>query len=86
MRLKREFITHTVGDESLLVPTGAADWAGVVQGNKTLGAMLELLKDDTTEEGLVAALHERYDAPAGAIERDVAKALSELRRIGALDE
>ena len=86
MKLKKEFITHIVGNESILVPTGEADFSGVVRGNKTLGAVLELLKEDTTEAELVAALKARFDAPEGAIERDAAKALAELRRIGALDE
>ena len=44
MKLRKEFITHDTGDESLLVPTGAAGFAGLVKGNKTLGAILELLK------------------------------------------
>ena len=86
MKLKQEFIAHEAGDESLLVPTGAADWAGVVRGNKTLGAILDLLKDETDEVVVVAAMRERFDAPEGAIERDVARALDELRKIGALDE
>ncbi len=86
MKLKKEFITHIVGNESILVPTGEADFSGVVRGNKTLGAVLELLKEETTEEAMIAALKKRFNAPEGAIERDMAKALAELRRIGALDE
>ena len=86
MKLKKEFITHIVGNESILVPTGEAEFSGVVRGNKTLGAVLELLKEDTTEAELVAALKARFDAPEGAVEHDVQKALSELGKIGALDE
>ena len=86
MKLKDEFIAHETGVESLLVPTGAAGWAGVVRGNRTLGAILELLKTDTDEDSVVAAMRERFDAPDGAVERDVARALDELRKIGALDE
>ena len=86
MKLKEEFIAHDAGTESLLVPTGAVSWAGVVRGNKTLGAILELLQEETTEAGVVAAMRERFDAPEGAVERDVARALDELRKIGALDE
>ena len=33
-----------------------------------------------------AAMRERFDAPEGAVERDVDTALSQLRKIGALDE
>lgn len=86
MKLKKEFLVYQSKGESVLVPTGAADFSGVVRGNKTLGAVLELLKAETTEADIVAALHARFDAPEGAIERDVAHALAELRRIGALDE
>ena len=85
MKLKDEFITHDTGEESLLVPTGRAEFSGIVRGNRTLGVLLGLLKTDTTEEELVAAMRERFDAPEGAIEQDVAKTLSELRKIGALD-
>lgn len=86
MKLNKEFLIHNTEEESLLVPTGTAGFSGVVRGNRTLGAMLELLKAETTEEELVEAMKARYDAPEGAIERDVAKTLSELRKIGAIDE
>ena len=85
MKLKKEFITHDTGSESLLVPTGKAGFAGLVKGNRTLGAILELLKTDTTEEEIVAALRARFDAPGELIAADVKKALDELRKIGAID-
>lgn len=86
MKLNKEFLLHNTGSESILVPTGAAGFSGVVRGNRTLGAVLELLKTDTTEAELVAAMKARFDAPEGAVEADVEKALAELRKIGALDE
>ena len=86
MKLKKEFITHETGTESLLVPTGKAGFSGLVKGNKTLGAILNLLRQDTTEADIVAAMKERFDAPEEIIARDVKKALSERRKIGALDE
>ena len=85
MKLKKEFITHDTGTKSLLVPTGNAGFAGLVKGNKTLGAILELLRQDTSEADIVAALKARFDAPEEIIARDVKKALSELRKIGAID-
>lgn len=86
MKLKESFITHITQEESLLVPVGGSAFSGVVRGNKTLGAILELLKNDIDEAGIVAALREKFDAPAGAVEADVARAIQELRRIGALEE
>ena len=85
MKLNKDFLLHDTGTESLLVPVGGAGFSGVVRGNKTLGAVLELLKADTPEAEIVAAMKARFDAPAGAIEADVQKALTELRKIGALD-
>lgn len=86
MKLNRKFITHNMGAESLLVPTGSAAFKGVVRGNATLGAVLELLREETTEETVVAAMLERYDAPAEKIAEDVRKVIEGLREIGALDE
>ena len=86
MKLKKGFITHDTGTESILVPMGGAGWSGVVKGNKTLGAILELLKTDTTEAALIDAMKERFDAPEDVIVRDVKKVIAELRKIGALDE
>ena len=86
MKLKKEFIAQNIGNESLLVPTGEADFAGLVKGNKTMGVILELLQKDTSEAEIVAAMKARFDAPEEIIFRDVRKVLSELRRIGALYE
>jgi len=86
MKLKKEFITHNTESESLLVPAGGAGWSGLVKGNKTLGAILELLKTETTEEAVINAMKARFDAPEDVITADVKKALSELRKIGAIDE
>ena len=86
MKLKQGFITHDTGNESILVPMGGAGWSGVVKGNKTLGAILSLLKEDTTEDAVIIAMKARFDAPEEIIARDVRKALAALHKIGALDE
>ena len=52
MKLNKDFLLHNTGSETILVPTGSAAFSGVVRGNKTLGAVLELLKNDTTEAEL----------------------------------
>ncbi|MBR5430751.1 MAG: PqqD family protein [Firmicutes bacterium] len=86
MKLNKDFLLHHTGSESVLVPTGAAAFSGVVRGNQTLGAVLELLREDVTEAEIVAALKARFEAPAGVIEADVERVVTELRSIGALDE
>ncbi len=86
MKLRSEFITYSANGEALLVSTGAASFSGLVKGNHTLEAILELLKQDTDEATIIAAMLERFDAPEAVITADVKKALAELRNIGALDE
>lgn len=86
MKLKKEFIIYNVNQESMLVPTGKADFAGLVKGNKTLGVILDLMKEETSEEEIVAAMKARFNAPEEIIIRDVKKALTELRNIGAIQE
>ena len=53
MKLRKEFIVHNTGRESMLVPTADAAFYGVVRGNETLGAILTLLDRDLSEEELV---------------------------------
>ena len=85
MKLKSNFISHNSSDESYLVPTSGAEFSGIVKGNKTLGAIIELLKEETTRDQVVASMKERFAAPEGAIERDVDRVIEELTKIGALE-
>lgn len=86
MKLKKEFIPHETGSESLLIPAGGAGFSGLVKGNKTLGVILGLLKEETTEEKIIAEMKQHFDAPEDKITADVKKALKELCKIGAIDE
>lgn len=86
MKLKDSFIFHRHADGVVMMPTSKAKFSGVVQGNQTFAVILELLRSETTEEALVAALQARYDAPEEKLRADAARALSELRAIDALDE
>lgn len=85
MILKSSFLSHNSAGESYLVPTADAAFSGMVKGNKTLGAIIEYLKEDTTEELIVEAMRSRFDAPEGAIERDVKRVIEELQKIDALE-
>ncbi|MBR6484254.1 MAG: PqqD family protein [Clostridiales bacterium] len=86
MKLSPDFIVHNRGGENLLIPTASSSFSGIVRGNKTMGAIIELLKEETTEEEIVASMLSRFDAPPEKVAADVAKVLAELRKIGALDE
>ena len=86
MKIKDTFIVHKMDNETLLVPTGAADFRGLAQGNKTVGAILEFLLTDTDEEEIVRKLSERFEGNIEDMRADVADILTQLRSIGAIDE
>ena len=86
MKLNPDFIVHTIGEDTMLVPTGAAAFHGIAQGNKTVEVILGCLQEDTTEEAIVEALKARFDGDPAEMREDVAEVLSQLRSIGALDE
>ncbi len=85
MKLKSTFITHNTENEQIMVSVDGK-FSGMVRSNKTAAAIVDLLMQETTRDGIVAAMKEQYDAPEGAIERDVDKILAALRSIGAIDE
>ena len=85
MKLNANFIHHQLDGQAVIVPTAGADFHGLVQGNKTLSAIADCLKQDTTEEAIVAALAARFHGSADDMREDVASALEQLRKIGALE-
>lgn len=88
MKLKDGLVLHSVGDEHMMVATGEAgkNFNGLVRNNQTAQEILTLLQKDTTEEAVVDAMLEKYEASREVIERDVQKILLKLRELGFLDE
>ncbi len=86
MKLNKEFIKHTMDGQTVLVPTAQAPFHGLIQGNRTVGVILDCLLSDTTEEEIVRALSERFDGDEAVIREDVSDTLRQLMEIGAIDE
>ena len=84
MKLSEQFVTFHTGDEAMLVAVGGADFSGLVRGSEAFGDVLDLLQEDISEEALIAAMAERYDAPVEVLTKDVRDALAQLRDIGAI--
>jgi hypothetical protein len=62
----------------MLIPTGAAEFSGVVKGNRTFGIILAYLKEETTEEQIVDAMKNRFNVSEDIIRRDVDRTIAEL--------
>ena len=86
MKLNKNFLVHKTGNDAVIVPVGNVKFSGVVRGNETLGAILDLLKKDTTVQNIVDEMMKSYDAPREVIEKDVVSTVENLRNIGAIDE
>jgi methyltransferase-like protein len=89
MKLKNGFITHTIGDEQMMVAAGSASryFHGMVQSNSTAAFIVDCLKQPTTEEAIVDAVLGHYTGVDRAVAtKDVREILEKLRSIHALDE
>jgi len=87
MKLKKEFIMYNSGDEQIMVATGSMTgrFSGLVRSNETAAFIVEQLKKDTTEEKIVEAILEKYDASRDVAEKDVKRVLEQLKGIGAIE-
>lgn len=86
MKLNDCFIQHQFDGQTVIIPTAAAEFHGLIQGNQTLAVITQCLMHDTTEEEIVNALCARYNGDRADMETDVAEAVRRLKEIGAIDE
>ena len=86
MKLKSCFIHHQFDGETVIVPTAGAGFHGLIQGNKTLAAIVECLSNDVTEDEIVDSLCARFNGNRELIKADVAEAVSKLKEVGAIDD
>ena len=85
MKLKDTYITHDSDGEQILLDTSSS-FAGLIRNNKTAAFIVECLKDDTTQEKIVKAMFEKYDAPKDVLAKDVSDVIEKLRKVGVLEE
>ena len=85
MKLKYTYITHDSDGEQILLDTSSS-FAGLIRNNKTAAFIVECLKEETTQEKIVEAMFEKYDAPKEVLAKDVLDVIDTLRKVGALDE
>ena len=86
MKLKDTFITKDMGDVQVMVAVGGSAFSGIVRSNKTAAFIIDLLKEETTKEQIVATMLEQYEVSEERASKDVDKIVEKLRSIGALDE
>ena len=88
MKVKYEFDTVDMGDEIILVPTGedARKVNGVVKLNASALEIINLLKTNSSEPGVVEALAAKYENNKGDLQRYVNKVVNILLERGLIEE
>lgn len=86
MKLDPKFLTHTTKGEHITVSTSGAKFNGLIRSNSTAAFIIEALKTDTTIDGIVDKILEKYDVDRPTAEKDVSAIIDKLRSIGAVTE
>lgn len=86
MKTKDGFILRKVGRQYVVAATGEASrsFNGMIRLNEEAAYAFGLLQEGITEDGLVAALTEKYGAEEATVRSDVAHFLSKLKEADAL--
>ena len=80
MKLKDHYETMPLRGKVVAVPVGEETaFSGALKTNRTGAAILELLREETTEEEIVEKLSKRFDVPKERLREDVRQYLSALR-------
>ncbi len=86
MKLRDEYLVYLRNEKSILVPVGKQGFNGVVRVNNTAAAIIDLLKEETSEKEIIQKMLAEYDASEEQIAGDVRKVVNELKKIGAITE
>lgn len=88
MKLNPEFIVQSMGEDSILVPVGAAGekFHGLVRLNETAAFIVSQLGQDTTPAAIADAMLAEYEVDRPTAETNIAQILDQLRSVGALVE
>ncbi len=86
MKAKYTFEIMEIDDQMMAVPVGeeADELHGILKLNESAAAILELLKEETSEEEIVQKLLEKYESSEEELKSYVHDYLAELEEAGIL--
>ncbi|MBR4434892.1 MAG: PqqD family protein [Clostridia bacterium] len=88
MKLKNDIPTIDIDGESIMVfaPDDDDSFRGMLRSNATARFIIDCLKDDTDEEGILKKLQDEFDGDEADMRDDIAMIVDNLRQVGALEE
>lgn len=87
MKLKKEIVLGNIDGKDFAIATGklSKKFNGIINNNPSANFIFNLLKTEQTEDSIVSAMLEKYDAPEEVIRADVKEILEKLNEIGILE-
>lgn len=87
MKLKDEIVTGNIDGRDFAIATGklSKSFNGIINNNPTAAFIFNLLKTEQTEDSIVSAMLEKYDASEEEIRADVKKIISKIADMGILE-
>ena len=81
-------IDGNIDGKDFAIATGSLSktFNGIINNNPTANYIFTLLKTEQTEDSIVQAMLEKYDAPEDVIRADVRELLDVIRKAGILEE
>lgn len=87
MKLKDEIVLGSIDGKDFAIATGSLTktFNGFINNNPTANYIFQLLKTEQSEDSIVEAMCNKYDAPEEVIRADVKEILSQLEKLGILE-
>lgn len=87
MKLKKDIVLGNIDGQSFAIATGklAKKFKGIINNNDTAAFIFELLKTEQTEDSLVKALADKYDATPEVIRADVKEFIETIKNLGIVE-
>lgn len=88
MKLNKDIMLGNIDGRDFAIATGelSKTFNGIINNNPSANFIFNLLKTEQTEDSIVAAMLEKYDAPEEVIRADVRELLDVIRKAGILEE
>ncbi|MBQ7739742.1 MAG: PqqD family protein [Eubacterium sp.] len=88
MKLKKDIVLGHIDGQDFAIATGKLSKKvhGIINNNATANYIFELLQTQQTEESIVKAMLDKYDAPEDVIRNDVREVLETLNNLGILEK
>ncbi len=88
MKLNKDIMLGNIDGKDFAIATGklAKNFNGIISNNPTANFIFTLLQTEQTEDSIVAAMLQKYDASEEVIRADVKEVLEIIRNAGILEE